>query len=193
LSSPDDDLVTLAPMTLSGRSSLDHMDLRVDSNQQSMKRSLILAVSVVMMFAVQVVGAEAQSKPKAMSGSSVPTSPSAWTASCHSARNISEPSSARSWITITRNDRTRVWATYSSRRRLHYADRVQCCRERLGGVLKFYYRQAASPIGQVFAHDGVIIGGPFTPHNLSRTSLAVRDETAAAVANTRAEHYRVPE
>ena len=32
-----------------------------------MKRSLILAVSVVMIFAVQVVGVEAQSKPKAMS------------------------------------------------------------------------------------------------------------------------------
>ena len=32
-----------------------------------MKRSLILAVSVVMIFAVQVVGVEAQSKPKTMS------------------------------------------------------------------------------------------------------------------------------
>src|SRR4030095_15592365 len=26
------------------------------------------------------------------------------------------------------------------------------CRERLGGVLKFYYREAAAPIGRVFAH-----------------------------------------
>ena len=32
-----------------------------------MKRSMILAVSVVMIFAVQVVGVEAQSKPKTMS------------------------------------------------------------------------------------------------------------------------------
>jgi transposase InsO family protein len=46
--------------------------------------------------------------------------------SCPSARNTSEPPSARSWITITRNDRTRVWATSSSRRRLHYADRAHC-------------------------------------------------------------------
>jgi hypothetical protein len=28
------------------------------------------------------------------------------------------------------------------------------CRERLGGVLKFYYREAAQPVGRVFAHDG---------------------------------------
>jgi transposase InsO family protein len=46
------------------------------------------------------------------------------TASCLSTRNTSGPPSARSWIMITRNDRTRVWATSSSRRRLHSADRA---------------------------------------------------------------------
>jgi hypothetical protein len=34
LSSPDDDLVTLAPMRLSVNPPSIHMDLRVDSNQQ---------------------------------------------------------------------------------------------------------------------------------------------------------------
>jgi hypothetical protein len=29
------------------------------------------------------------------------------------------------------------------------------CRERLGGLLKFYYREAAYPVGRVFAQDGV--------------------------------------
>ena len=56
----------------------------------------------------------------------------------------SGPPSARSWITIMRNGRTKVWATSSSRprqRRLGHGP-VRC-RERLGGVLKFYYREAA--------------------------------------------------
>jgi Integrase core domain len=29
------------------------------------------------------------------------------------------------------------------------------CRERLGGVLTFYYRAARSPVGRVFAHDEI--------------------------------------
>ena len=42
-----------------------------------MKRSMILAVSVVMIFAVQVVGVEAQSKPKTMSAAGAVKSVSA--------------------------------------------------------------------------------------------------------------------
>ena len=64
--------------------------------------------------------------------------------SCHSAKRTSGLPSARSSIIIMRNGRTRVWATSSSRPRPRRSGTGPVrCRERLGGVLKFYYREAA--------------------------------------------------
>jgi hypothetical protein len=43
-----------------------------------------------------------------------------------------------------KNGRTRVWTTSSSRQRRRVMGTGQMhCRERLGGLLKFYYREAA--------------------------------------------------
>ena len=73
-----------------------------------------------------------------------PSSPSAWTESCHSASNTSGPRSVRSWITITRNDRTEGLGNerIAPKTTLLGPGAVRC-RERLGGVLRFYYREAA--------------------------------------------------
>jgi len=71
-----------------------------------------------------LAGPESQFERLLPSDLSGPSDPSAWTESCHSVRNISEPPCARSSITITRNDRIKVWATISSRRRPHHSDRA---------------------------------------------------------------------